>query len=827
MSEDRLTLLVTQDPLVLTGIDFIKVVDPDVQDTLQVYFIVEPDTLTSPMFAVIGEAYDVSKLRIWAPSGGRKVLEPTITAATWENGDNSRKVLQIVLDEPGDHSLYRLNIDDSRIDYFYNNVEFSFKQGCPSNLDCKLEPVDESCPDDDDDLPLDHTARDFLSIRRDLLDYAAQKFPDWTHHSDADLGVMMIEVMAALGDEMSYVQDRFVREGKLGELSQRRSLRQLVRLLDYEIHDGLSPSTVLDLEVASGKAGVSVDAGTPAWAHRLGESPIRFELGAGLADVHSQAGDPAQFWVHENWQGLLVHEPDGAKPKLAKDATEMFLIGHVPLDGEIPPTVLTTGPEYWQDTARMLVLYETPSDGSTPKRHLVHVKTCEYTTDPLNGNIDITRITWDDEYALPCAMVIADLTVSANIVPATAGETFEEFFSVRGDGSYDDVIEREGPLDSTTDTRYPVYRCSPSQCEVAGLGWLGQLRSATPEIEIQEVDGDPQEWNLAKRWEWRRTLLDSIRDDQHFTLEDGTWRRIRGFRRPDGSELVHRDWAANAGYTVRFGDGEFGAVPNDGTIFRVRYRTGPGSSANVNADTIVLLVYPGDAPPADPSLSGVSNPFAVTTGVDPEAIDRVKFLAPEAFRHDLPRAVRPDDYARLAEGLSWVQKANASFRWTGSWLTVFVAVDPLGSYSLTASQRAELEDLLDCVRQVGRDVVVLEPDYVDLDLSIRVCAKPGYYGPQVEAAVVEALTGTGGFFDPDNFTFGTPLRRTRLEAAIQAVDGVAAVRKVAIRVRDLTGWETFERAVFSVGVGQIVRVANDRRYPERGTLWVSAAEVVG
>jgi hypothetical protein len=829
MAEDRLTKLVEQ--TALTGIDFIKIVDPEVQTVLQVYFIIDPEDLDTPFNIV--EDFDVTLLRIWAPSGGRTVFEPKIELATWEPGADERTVLQITVKEPGDHSIYRLHIDDTRVDYHFNNVEFSFKQGCPSTLDCKLVPADESCPDDTVDIPLDHTARDFVSIRGDLLDYASQKFPDWTHRSDADVGVMMIEVMAALGDELSYVQDRFVREGKLGELSQRRSLRQLVRLLDYEIHDGLSPRTLLDLRVDPDyEDDALVPAGTPFWAHRLGESPIRFEVGEGLADRTANGGEPVEFFVHKNWQNLTVHEPDEAKPKLAKGATEMFLVGKVPDDLEVPPGYLETGPEYWQETERMLVLSEDPGDGTPPKRHLVRVKIVEHTEDPLKeGDPNVTRIEWDEAYALPCPMVIANLTVSANIVPATAGEFFQELFSVRGEGTDPgvvDMVEREGPLDTNTNTRSPVYRCSPSKCETLGLGWLGELRDSTPEIEIQEIEDPdlPNVWDTTKRWEWRRTLLDSVRDDRDFTIEDGTWRRIRGFRTPDGGELVHQDWAANAGYTVRFGDGEFGQVPADGTVFRVRYRTGPGSAANVNADTIVRLVDPiaGGDPELD-FLTAVSNPFAVTSGVDPEPMQRVKFLAPEAFRHDPPRAVRPDDYARIAEQLSWVQKANATFRWTGSWLTVFVAADPKGAYSLTTSQREELEDLLDGVRQVGRDVVVLEPDYVDLDLNVHLCAKPGYYAGHVEAAVLEALSGTSGFFHPDNFTFATPLRRTRLEAAIQSVEGVASVRQITIRVRDLTRWERFDKAVFKVGAEQIVRVANDPRHPERGSLGVSVREV--
>ncbi|PRP94900.1 hypothetical protein [Enhygromyxa salina] len=54
-----------------------------------------------------------------------------------------------------------------------------------------------------------------------------------------------------------------------------------------------------------------------------------------------------------------------------------------------------------------------------------------------------------------------------------------------------------------------------------------------------------------------------------------------------------------------------------------------------------------------------------------------------------------------------VERANATFRWTGSWLTIFVSVDPIGAFTMTRAQLKELEDLVDCVRQVGRDVHVL------------------------------------------------------------------------------------------------------------------------
>jgi len=815
MATDRQTLLCDQ--AVLTGIDFVTVEDPDVQTTLRVFFLLDPPSL-DPAPDGWDTVPDLSEVRIWAPSGGNGVVEPTVTGLAWlVDAVSGRTYLEVTVDQPGDFSLYRLEIsDDTRVDYYYSKADFSFKQACPTTLDCKLVTPDQSCPASEDELELNPLARDFVSLRRALLDYANQKFDTWTYRSDADIGVVLIELMAAIGDEFNYVKDRFAREGILDELSQRRSLRQLARLLDYEIHDGRNPKTLLELEVVG--EDISVAAGTPVWVQRFGEDPITFELGEGIADYRTlPAGTPRAFDVDERWNNLGVYEPDGDAPALAKGATEMYLVGHV--DAALG--------DLWATQGRALIVHEDPSDGSQAKRHLVHVLEVEELTDALTDD-EITRVAWDASEALPCAMTIVDMSVKANVVPATAGQSFEEFFHVRGDGSLPEVVERQGPLDSNTGLRSPLFRYSPSKCEALGLGWLGQLVASTPEIEVQAmIEGQP-DWDLDNQWMWRRTLLDSTPTDTHFTIEDGTWRRIIGYRLPDGSELVHRDWAADAGYTLRFGDGEFGQIPGDETEFRVRYRSGPGAAANVNAGTIVHLSHPvtGD-PPVDANILAVTNPFDVVDGADPEAMQRAKFLAPEAYRQETFNAVTPADYRRLAETeLAWVQRANATFRWTGSWMTIFVAADPIGAYAMTAAQQAELEDLMDCARQVGRDVFVLEPDYIDLDVRVEVCPDGGSYTGQVEAAVREALTGVGGFFDPDAFTFGTALRRSALEAAIQRVAGVHAVLGIELRAREKTGWFEFGEASFEVGSGQIIRCVNDPRVPEQGTVKVRVKEVV-
>ena len=263
--QDRLTALCaladrldeSNDPIPpeITGIDFIQVADPQVQTVLRVFFIIDPDRLAVP-FVVFPPAnptdvdFPTGDVSIVSVSGGESLAEARVVRATWTQvivAGQSRVFLEVEVAEPGDFSIYRLTIDSPHIDRFFNGVEFSFKQGCPSNLDCKLRQP-ECPPPDLVDFPVDYLARDFTSLRSALLDFAAQRYPNWAEVIEADSGVMLAEVMAALGDEFSYIQDRFAREAYLETATQRRSLRWHTTLVDYPIHDGLSATTVLAIQ---------------------------------------------------------------------------------------------------------------------------------------------------------------------------------------------------------------------------------------------------------------------------------------------------------------------------------------------------------------------------------------------------------------------------------------------------------------------------------------------------------------------------------------------------------------------------------------------------
>ena len=305
-----------------------QVVDKCDQTRLRVYFLTDPRDLRPPFEGigdpqVIPEPLPPTDFRIYNPRGMAPdvevVLCPGPDGMRWDDDvEAGRRYLEICVAEPGDFTEYRLRIDDGRIDRFFHDVQFSFKVGCEDRLDC-AEPVKECPPEDLVDFPVDYLARDFVSFRNALLDFAAQRYPDWQLPIEADVGVMLLEVMAALGDELSYLQDRHNREAYLETATERRSLRKKARLLDYEIHDGRMASTLLELTVQP--AVESVEGGSPVWARVEGSTPIRFELGEGMRDRGEN------FPVDALWNpgNFTVYLFDDGQECLEAGATELFV----------------------------------------------------------------------------------------------------------------------------------------------------------------------------------------------------------------------------------------------------------------------------------------------------------------------------------------------------------------------------------------------------------------------------------------------------------------------------------------------------------------------
>ncbi len=76
---------------------------------------------------------------------------------------------------------------------------------------------------------------------------ARERLPEWTDHSPNDLGVLLVELFAYMGDIMLYYQDRIADESYLDTAVERRSIVRLLRLLGYELRSERPASADLTL----------------------------------------------------------------------------------------------------------------------------------------------------------------------------------------------------------------------------------------------------------------------------------------------------------------------------------------------------------------------------------------------------------------------------------------------------------------------------------------------------------------------------------------------------------------------------------------------------
>jgi len=777
----------------LNGIDFVEIATND-ETTLRVHFlngVSIQGTIASGFPAITGGET--------IPIVG---VQPINDTTDWSTDTDGRILLTLFVSAPGDFSFYDLRIKSTALDEFLDHATFSFKARCPSDFDCETPPP--LCPPLPDDAPpIDYLAKDFLSFRKALSDFSALRYPEWQERSEADFGVMFMEALCSLADDLSYTQDRIAAEASLPTATQRRSIVRHARLVDYEPQPATASRGLLQFDVAAGTT--SIAAGNSVHAQGADSVPVDFETGAGL-------GDQTSYQVSDKWNsGIKPYFRDNSEKCLRAGSTEMWVVRD---DLNFFPEQL------------LLIDTQAQTSADPPIREIVRVTNSVPDVDHLFGNPAptlLTHITWALEDALTHDHDISldaagncRTKLAGNLVPATQGTRFTESFGIDhaplASPPTPLAVYRLGPNSAPPETIVPLYQYCLSQ---SPLAWLGQDDpEARPVPEIRLV----QQGSAPEAWAWFRVLLEAKEFDRAFTVDAARFSRTA--RNSDGS-VITNDYDGDQGDTIRFGDNVFGAIPDGGTIFLVTYRVGGGVSGNVAADTIQNF-----DPLTLPGVNAVTNPFAAEGGADAETNERVRRLAPQEFRAKQFRAVVPSDYEHAAESLSWVSNAGTVFRWTGSWLTVFTTVDPQGTETVSVAHHTELINLLNRYRLAGYESYTLPPRFASLDLIIKVCAQPDAFRGDVEAAILSVLStqtaadATAGFFSPDKFTFGDPLERSSLEAAIQSAYGVAGVLGITYRQRGLNHTYVTMPDTVPVGSNQILRVDNDASRPEAGSIKV-------
>ena len=178
---------------------------------------------------------------------------------------NAADVLMIGVNTPGDFSPYTLRLVNSAteasedpfevtevlagFDPQLAEVQFSFKVECPPSFDCT--PAVECPASPTPPPPINYLAKDYGSFRTVILDRLSQLLPTWGATSEADIGIALAELLAYVGDSLSYKQDAIATEAYLQTARSRISLRRHALLVDYHVHDGCNARTWMHLEVSA------------------------------------------------------------------------------------------------------------------------------------------------------------------------------------------------------------------------------------------------------------------------------------------------------------------------------------------------------------------------------------------------------------------------------------------------------------------------------------------------------------------------------------------------------------------------------------------------
>jgi hypothetical protein len=782
----------------LLGIDFVEV--DEAQTTLDVFFLGRaPAGLEAPNVVI---------------TGGSPVGVAWIDVFRFEKTDPAHDDwMQVRLDRPGDFSAYTLALQktDERgrptgealdgLDPRYATAAFSFKVSCPTGLDC-AEPC--ACPPPPRAQPqIDYLAKDYDSFRRLIFDRLAQTMPDWSEQHVPDVGVMLVELLAYVGDHLSYYQDAVATEAYLGTARQRISVRRHARLVDYAMHEGCNARAFVTVATDTD---AKLDPEKLFFCTRLPGAPDTGAL---------QPADVAKASLEH----CVIFEPllaDPAQPIVLRAAhSEMRFYTWGDRECCLPVgTTRATLADAWvaapgsktpgralQLAVDDVLIFEeavgpaTGIAGDADRSHRQAVRLTKVTpaVDPLydteHGGRPVVDVEWCSEDALTFALCISARMLApdcsyrdgisvarGNVVLVDSGTTVGETLGavpaeqsvttcatdcepatvITTPGPFRPAL-RQTPLTFAQDL--PPYAC-------AGALTAQDPRAALPRLVLTGVADTPHGARTT-RWTARADLLESGPDDAAFVAEI------------DDAGDAH----------LRFGNGTAGRIPEAGTAFAARYRVGNGPDGNVGAETIAHVVF-------RETIAGIGtlaprNPFAARGGTAPEPVSEVRLFAPYAFKDVMERAITAGDYAALAaddvrrlaqrpRGLGerdderrafptarplddpraaleeepgdapfrditrvpfrGLQGTAAALRWTGSWYEADVALDPLGALGVDDELSGEVAAYLEPYRRIGHDLAVQPARYVALDVGIAVCVAGHAQRGHVRSQLLELLS---------------------------------------------------------------------------------------
>jgi hypothetical protein len=200
----------------------------------------------------------------------------------------------------------------------------------------------------------------------------------------------------------------------------------------------------------------------------------------------------------------------------------------------------------------------------------------------------------------------------------------------------------------------------------------------------------------------------------------------------------------------------------------------------------------------------------------PHAMAQAKQAGPREI-HTQKRMVTVEDYALRLREHPLVLHAHAWSEWSGSWLTLRLAViawenlpldqrpgsgsgsaklkeypaelcqsinsfhlalglKPLSMGTPQPTVRMILRPYIEALRMVGQEVVLQDPVYIGIYLSLSIRVSASYFQSEIRHAIAQVLGhGAGGFFEPGRLGFGEDIYAADIIQTLMSLDGIEHV----------------------------------------------------
>jgi hypothetical protein len=777
-----------------------------------VKLVADKAELTVLFYNTVGFQDFFDELASLSPADGQKLIQKTFPIfggyrVRGGSGEGQVHVEQVVQDPSslttlkltvtpiGDYSTYTLGVvfQDETVDPVFGEIDFKFRPGCfnncPPELPAPLKPKK--------DPTIDYLAKDYDSFRHTLLSWMSNHVPGWEPTSEADLDQVLLELFSVAADELSDYQDRVMNEAYLSTVRKRVSLARFARLMDYHIHQGNQASTWLALEVASAH---EVDTGFKVWSGEEYEDPtsvVFITHGKKLVDprlntmgLYTWSGATPALSAGATQADIQLKHPTYSGETNAKGVQNLIRTGkitHLLIQEQINPL---TGEERGRDPGKRQLLHLLLGEDGAEARK-----------DPVN-NEWFVRVRWIEVDKLKnnyCFTIYADdkpvenvSLFHGNLVQVHHGRPQRVIFKEPGQVlaapiNPNDPLERHFERTKEEDRKRKLKVI----CRLPGADLA--YKNTPPGGEV-----DP-----------RTTLSVNVNSD--------AWNEVISLIHSDDSAengdhfIVETDELGRS--AIVFGDGRNGRQLPEDAVVTCDYQVGKGLDGNVGSDTLVCIEK-------SVLVTKVWNPFDVINGRALESRDEIVRRVPQAYRYRQLRAVTLQDYVDRAEELDEVSRAAARYMWTGSWPTVRVAIDPVGSTILVKPVRDRVSRHLEAVRLIGEDLEIRPPRFVPLEIRISLCVDPDYWPQDIQYVLEEEFSegytsdGRISFFHPDLWTFGQKLRASQIIGRAQGVQGVDHVIQLSMKRWGEATLGTDE--IIEVQANEIVRVRNDPDHMEQG-----------